>query len=210
MLNEHTEVVKETRKQLHADVAQPRSLFTFRPPKTAQPVRPSSPNQTLLPAGTNAPDFKVIDRDEEKVRLSSLRGKPVLLTFWATWSNVNKSLLPALQKLQDAFAPTGLTVVALNSWDQPDAMDAFLEKHPDLHLTFWVDPEDNKEKSVAAQLYGVTGIPTTYLIDAEGKIVNVWFGYDEKILADLRDTLSHLPAHKSNNMDRQEKDDSDE
>jgi outer membrane lipoprotein-sorting protein/peroxiredoxin len=208
--NAHTEVVKETRKQLRADGTLPKSLFTFRPPKTAQLFRPSSPSQTLLPAGTMAPDFKVTDRDEEKVRLSSLRGRPVLLTFWATWSNVNKGLLPALQKLHDEFAQTGLTVVALNTWDQPDAMDDFLEKHPDLHLTFWIDPEENKEKTVAAQLYGVTGIPTTYLIDADGKIVNAWFGYDEKILADLREALSHFPARKKNRTDHPDTDDTDE
>jgi peroxiredoxin len=119
-----------------------------------------------LPIGSEAPDWSLRTPDGKNVALKDLRGKVVVLSFWASWAAPCQKALPALQKLRDAYK------------DRPVALylvDAF-ERHADpakaleaagLSQSLLLDGDE-----VAAQ-YHVLGIPTFYLVSPEGKVLFV-------------------------------------
>lgn len=114
---------------------------------------------------TLAPDFTVIDSEGNEVRLSDFRGKPVVLNFWASWCGPCKMEMP---DFQETYAELGDDVVfmMINATDggreTVDTAKAFLAESG---YTFPVYFDTGYEANTA---YGVTGLPTTFFIDAEG------------------------------------------
>lgn len=110
-----------------------------------------------------APDF-VLPSDEGNVRLSELRGKVVMLNFWATWCGPCRQEMPPLQALQERHASRGFVLLGINvdrRFDKAQAMAAQLGvRYPLLH--------DGGKK--VSGLYGVDNMPYTVLIDRDGNI----------------------------------------
>jgi len=147
----------------------PESLFLFEPPEDAQQVekfgKAESKTEESEPdlTGQDASDFTLTSLSGDEVTLSGLRGKVVLLNFWASWCNPCRIEMPTIQKLHEEFGDKGLLVFGVNS-EEPDVARAFIEE---MKLTFPTlrDPGDR-----VSQSYQVFGIPTTFIIDKEGKI----------------------------------------
>ena len=164
------------------------SKFAYTPPVTAHLyVAPQ-----LLANGTQAPDFTVQDKDGKPVKLSDFKGKTVVLDFWATWCGPCQQSLPHTTKVAKEYADKNVVVLAVNVWDKAEAFQTWLPKHPEYAaLNFAIDPNLNQDKSIATALYGVSGIPTQYVIDPSGKIIKSIVGYEEGS-TDLEDALKGI------------------
>ena len=119
--------------------------------------------------GEQAPDFTVTTLTDKQVKLSDLRGKVVLLDFWATWCTPCIAELPNLQRAYDEFGQDGEFVLLGISLDaEADTMRAFLK---DRQLPWEQAVLGPAEINPVALKYFVTGVPATFLIDREGKVV---------------------------------------
>lgn len=128
-----------------------------------------------------APEFTMADTEGQTLTLADFRGKPVLLNFWASWCGPCKSEMPAIQA---AWEQSGQDVdfVIVNMTDMggesEEAAKAFLAEGG---YTF---PAYFDAGNSAATAFGVTSIPQTYLIDAEGNIIGACMGaMDESVIA---------------------------
>ncbi len=123
------------------------------------------------PAGSRqAPDFSLHDLSGKTVSLSQQRGKPVLVNFWATWCDACKEETPALQRLHSRLGGTGLVILGVSmDEDAPKSVPPFARAYG---LTFPLLISDRQ----AVADYQVRGLPTSYLIDADGRVVRRWVG----------------------------------
>ena len=144
----------------------PDASFTFTPPKNAKLVEalPISGQPASLLVNHPAPDFKLKTLDGEVLQLSSLRGRPVLLTFWASWCGPCRRELPELAELHAQFKDKGLVVLGVNDEGKGTARK-YVDK---AGLPFTVIDDAGGK---AHGLYHVRSIPTAFLIDREGKVV---------------------------------------
>lgn len=136
--------------------------------------------------GITAPDFTQPDINGKAVKLSDLRGKYVLVDFWASWCAPCRAENPFVLAAYKKYMDKGFTVLGV-SWDEPATKKAWLKAIKDDGLT-WTQVSDLKgSKNAASTLYGITMIPSNILIDPSGKIVarNV----KDKV---LDDTLNQL------------------
>jgi len=122
--------------------------------------------------GQRAPDFSLPTLKGAPVSLSSLRGKVVLLDFWAQWCEPCKQELPELQKLQQAYAGKNVVVVGVNLDKQRDNAERLAQK---LGLTFPValDPSGG-----VAGTYDLPKMPTSFVIDQKGLVRFVHEGFE--------------------------------
>ena len=101
----------------------------------------------------------------------SLKGKVVIVDFWASWCGPCKESFPVMDELQGRFAKQGLVILAVNVDDTKGAMDDFLKEHP---ATFNVI-RDAKKKLVSK--VNIQSMPTSFVLNGEGKIVSVHKGF---------------------------------
>jgi peroxiredoxin len=119
--------------------------------------------------GEMAPDIKLQDRDGNVLPLSSLKGKVVLLDFWASWCGPCRHENPNVVKAYDKFKDKGFTIYSVSLDNNRDAWLKAIEKDK---LSWNSHVSDLKGwKSAGAALYQVRGIPATFLIGKDGKIV---------------------------------------
>lgn len=141
------------------------------------PVSASSPDQSANDqsapaAGFFAPDFTLSSLDGQTYTLSELRGHPILLDLWASWCPPCRAEMPAIQRIYEEYQSQGFLVLAVNatSQDDPASARAFAES---LGLTY---PILLDETGDVAHLYGLRALPTTFFIDADGRIADVVIG----------------------------------
>ncbi len=125
-------------------------------------------SHNLTPMAKNIPasDFELLDMDEEKKKLSDYRGKVILLNFWATWCPPCVREMPSMERLQQKFNVDDFKVIAINQMEEIDQVFAFTGQL-EIDLTFEILFDS---QSTVSQAYAVRGLPTTYLIDKQGKI----------------------------------------
>ncbi|GAB4478506.1 MAG: TlpA disulfide reductase family protein [Anaerolineae bacterium] len=121
-----------------------------------------TPRPLAVVIGEPAPDFSAQTPQGETITLSELQGGPVAINFWATWCAPCRAEMPALQAAADAYAAEGLTVLAVNAGEPPEAVQRFMDEQG---LSF---PALLDEQGEVVDLYGVEFFPTTYWIDARG------------------------------------------
>jgi peroxiredoxin len=134
-----------------------------------------------------APDFSLPDWDGNMRDLASFRGRVVLLNFWATWCPPCQTELESMEGLYQAYKDHGLEVVAISSDVQgAEVVQSFTTQ---LHLSFTtlLDPTGQ-----VTRLYGVTSLPTTYLLDRQGRLVTVAVGGHDWAKADARALITSL------------------
>ena len=114
----------------------------------------------------DAPDFQVRTPDDHQIRLADLRGKVVLLNFWATWCEPCREEMPGMERLHRAYKDRGLAVVAISLDSQgTSVVNPFVKK---LGLSF---PVGLDPKMAVRETYGVWAVPSTFIIDRKGKRV---------------------------------------
>lgn len=119
--------------------------------------------------GALAPDFTLKDVDGKTVRLADFRGKnPVFLNFWASWCPACRQEAPENEKLQQRLGPKGLKFLPVSIDRGPSALDDVRKFMEEFKLSFRPLLDSNGE---VFDRWGVTAIPTTFLIDRKGKIV---------------------------------------
>ncbi|MCD6310721.1 MAG: TlpA family protein disulfide reductase [Candidatus Eremiobacteraeota bacterium] len=137
--------------------------------------------------GILAPDFTLPDLSGNEVTLSSLRGKVVLLDFWATWCSPCLFAMPGLQKLHDKYEDKGLKVMSINLGESGAKVKKFIKENG-LTYTILLDKSGN-----TGRIYNVRGIPTMILIDKNGIIQMKQVGYsrwqEEKIVEKIKELL---------------------
>jgi len=121
-----------------------------------------------LSIGQKAPDFESLTPTGTSVKLSDLRGKYVLLDFWASWCAPCRDENPNIVKQYHAYKDKGFTVLGV-SLDENQA--AWLKAIKDDKLEWTQVSELKRWDSEAGQLYKITAIPTSYLIDPDGIII---------------------------------------
>ena len=163
-------------------------LLAFATTVVAQPKRPP-----LLAPGTPAPDFTAVRVDDTPVQLSDFRGNVVLVDFWAPWCGPCRATMPHLEKLHQKFADQGLVVLGVCVWEQRKNFDAWHKKPqvPTSYLKVF-DPAGRGENNIARALYNVSGIPTFYLVDRDGKIAYSGVGAGPRTEAGLDAALAKL------------------
>lgn len=121
--------------------------------------------------GKPAPEFTLNDLSGRPVQLSSLRGKVVLLNFWATWCPPCREEIPSMVRLNQVMQGKPFQMVAV-SIDEggKDAVEAFFRKGG-VSLPTLLDTD-----GAVARRYGTTGVPETFVIDAKGVILKKVLG----------------------------------
>ncbi|MFC0271542.1 thiol-disulfide oxidoreductase ResA [Metabacillus herbersteinensis] len=134
--------------------------------------------------GSTAPDFVLTDLEGNKHQLSDYRGKGVFLNFWGTWCKPCEKEMPYMQNQYDFYKTQGVEVLAVNIAESNVAVKSFADKH---NLTFPI-PLDKDRQVLNA--YGVKPLPTTFLIDKEGKVVEITSGsMTERMVRDYMERI---------------------
>lgn len=141
-------------------------------------------NSDMAQIGSTAPDFTLTD-GQKTVQLSQLRGKPVLLNFWATWCPPCVQEVPDLVALQQQMGDK-LVVLAVSMDVDEGAYKSFTSKRMPGVLTV----QDPSHKS--STLYGTFAYPETYLIDRNGKIQRKFIGAVEWTSPEMIDYFKKL------------------
>lgn len=123
------------------------------------------------PAGSAAPDFTLRAADGRNVRLEELRGQVVLVNFWATWCGPCREEMPRLNALYEKYRKSGFVLLGVNIDDDPHAALATAAK---LGVSFPVLLDTDKKVS---KLYDLSTMPSTVVIDRDGKMRFVHRGY---------------------------------
>jgi cytochrome c biogenesis protein CcmG, thiol:disulfide interchange protein DsbE len=133
-----------------------------------------------------APDLRLPAANGNLVSLADLRGKVVLVDFWASWCAPCRQSFPALNALFDDLHDRGLQVVAVNVDQERKDADAFLTGRPHtIDVVF--DPSGKSAKA-----FDLQGMPTSFLIGRDGTIRFVHTGFNDKVLAAYRREISQL------------------
>lgn len=156
----------------------------------APPSGPIAP----LPAGTLAPAFTTQTVGGKPLSLRSLRGKVVLLDYWATWCGPCQAATPTLEALYKKFGPQGLRVVGLSVDDSRSAaaVKPFI-KHFGMTYIVSASPVANGKAQYA---YHVNGIPSQFLIDKKGIVRWSQSGYSDTEGQELAPMIKRLLAEK--------------
>ncbi len=121
---------------------------------------------------------------------ADLRGRVVLLDFWATWCGPCRVVMPKLSEIQARHGAEGLEVVGLSSEDA-GSISSYVHKH-EPRYAIGVDAD-----AETARRYGVTSLPTVVVIDRRGTVRDVFVGYDPEADARLEATVRQLLAERA-------------
>ncbi len=137
-------------------------------------------NDSLLELGFSIPrdelpsvNFTLANLNGVTEELEDYRGSVVFLNFWATWCGPCRMEMPSMQVLYDTYQEEGLEILAVNQGESKRVVENFIE---DNGYTYPVLMDTNQ---MVGSMYGVRGIPTTYIIDRDGNILSMLVGTRE-------------------------------
>lgn len=139
-----------------------------------------------LDKGQNAPEIALKSLAGEQVKLSALKGKVVLVDFWASWCAPCRESMPVLEKLSKSYKDQGFIVLGVNIDNDAEAARKFLK---DLPVSFPVVTDTQKQ---VAKAYAPPTMPSSYLIDRQGKVHVVHAGFKKSDAAKLEAEIKSL------------------
>ncbi|HLJ57502.1 MAG TPA: TlpA disulfide reductase family protein [Chthonomonadaceae bacterium] len=169
-------------KAFEAKLSEDGARVALAPTTRKVPDKPAAPvAKPLLAAGTAAPDFEAEAWGGGTLRLSDYKGKVVVLDFWATWCGPCQKSMPHIEKVYQAYKNKDVVVLGVCVWDDKDAYMKWVpEKKDTYHFKFAFDPAGRAgPKNIAGDKFNVSGIPTTYVIDRDGKVSAAIVGYSD-------------------------------
>jgi len=140
-------------------------------------------------AGKPAPQFQLANPDGQLVSLSDLRGKLVLINFWASWCGPCRQEMPYIQQIYNEWQAKGMVLLAINIGESPSQVEEFMQSQG-LSFPVLLDTEGK----VAGQ-YGIRAIPTSFFIDRDGIIQDMKVGAFQST-AEIESSLSKLTITK--------------
>jgi thiol-disulfide isomerase/thioredoxin len=141
---------------------------------SASPLQPKDPVIAAGGVGSRLPDFSVKDLQGHSLSSADLRGKVVLVDFWATWCQPCKKEMPGYQKLLDRYGSRGFVVIGFKFDTMRDMEDPIqFAKGIAVHYPLAVATEDVKQK-----FGGIEGLPTTLIYDRQGILRTKVVGFE--------------------------------
>ncbi len=141
----------------------------FLVPPVTEPATPPDPLATLLvqpfPEPLPAPALSLRGMDGRPLRLEDLKGQVVFLNFWATWCVPCRQEMPAMERLYRDYREKGFAILAVNFGESKAEIQAFVNE---LSLRF---PVGMDASGAGARAFGVRGLPVTYLLGRDGRIL---------------------------------------
>lgn len=135
------------------------------------PTRAAPSAEAFAPSkGAPAPAFALTALDGQTVRLSDLRGKVVMLNFWATWCGPCSAEMPNIEKVYQNYRDQGVVILAINQGEFAEQVRGYADLYQ-LHFPILLD-----ESTEVGRLYRVRALPTTFFIDRDGIIRQVQIG----------------------------------
>ncbi len=125
---------------------------------------------TVPLVGHTAPDFTLKTWDGQTIRLSALKGKPVVLNFWASWCDPCKAEAKTLEDAWQRYRANGVIFLGINYQDQEQSARKFLQENG---VTYPGGPDTSGQMSVD---YGVSNVPATIIINSSGIVVWDYLG----------------------------------
>lgn len=153
--------------------------------------------RAAVEVGQSAPDFVVPGFPSGEIRLHDLRGRVVLVNFWATWCPPCVEESPSLQKFGVQMRGHGVEVIGVSVDQDPAALQKFIDR---FHLTFTIGRDPSQE---LAHRYGTFKYPETYIVDRDGRVAEKIIGgldwQDPRILGFVR---SLARPDEANSLDK--------
>ena len=163
--SDKTRTVEITYTRTQLDTALDPSLFQFKPPSdaylTEDARQPISPPRAV---GSAAPGLKLTDKNGGLFDLAELKGKVVLVDFWATWCGACLEEMKAISRLPQSYSDHGLVIVSVDEDEAPERGDSFFSSHQ----LRWRNLHDIGE--VHRKNWGVSAFPLLVLVDRDGRI----------------------------------------
>jgi len=142
-------------------------------------------NTATIPNGHKAPVWTLKDKDGNVYSLDNLRGKVVVMDFWATWCSPCKRVMPEIQKLWDKYKNQNVVIVGINTWEKNGDPVKFM-KDNNYNYILLLNGND------VATKYNVSAIPTLYVIDKNGNVAFSEVGAVEGLGENLDRVISNL------------------
>ena len=136
--------------------------------------------------GDNAPLFSLKDLDGNDVYLSTFKGKPVFLNFWATWCPYCRKERKELAAINKAYNDKDLVIISVSLDRSENKLRTYMKDHPADYIVL------TDTKMMSGAMYGVRGFPTTFLIDRDGIVKHKFSGAREWSSMVMKDVLDKL------------------
>jgi thiol-disulfide isomerase/thioredoxin len=154
---------------LDSNAGTPRATLLDTPPGAG------SERDVGIENGKLAPNFAVSGPNEERVKLSDFRGRPVLINFWATWCTSCLSEMPEIKALQAEMGYEAFSVLAINAGESLPEAQEFIDFIDAPAFVYGLDPD-----LVVADAYSVYGLPLSVFIDSEGVVQSFYRGHADR------------------------------
>jgi len=138
--------------------------------------------------GKRAPDFTLKDLDDKIISLSSLKGNVVLINFWATWCPPCRAEMSSLNNLYKEYRNKGLSVIAVSTDRSISSVRDFLSNKR-VELPVLMDSD-----SKVSRRFKVFSLPTSFLLDKNGVIVQKFLGEEEWDSPEMKKKIKDLLA----------------
>jgi peroxiredoxin len=158
------------------------------PQQMEESSTPNSEEHGPVAAGQKAAPFKLMDLQGDSVSMADLHGKVVFLNIWATWCAPCREEMPSMEKLYERLqGDKGFVMLAISQdTSSREEVMAYVKKHG-YHFDVLLDP-----KNAVAEAYNVSGVPETFIIDREGRIVAHHSGAFDWSQPAIRDAVEEL------------------
>jgi len=113
----------------------------------------------------SASNFKLVDMNGKTHQLSDYKGKPIIVNFWATWCPPCREELPSMNRGWEKIKSEGIAMLAINVGEDEDTIFTFTGDYP-IDFTILLD-----QSGAVAQQWPIKGLPTTFVVDPQGRIV---------------------------------------